>query len=1124
VDIAAWLRDLGLEQYAQAFRENDVDARVLTDLTADDLRDIGVTSVGHRRLILAAIARLAPEGAGRAEPGPSSATTGVPTDRRHREAERRHLTVMFVDLVGSTALSARLDPEEFGAVLHEYQNSVSGEIARFAGHVAKFMGDGVLCYFGWPTAHEDAAERAVRAGLAIVEAVAGLATSAAKPLAARVGIATGLVVVGDLVGEGAAQEAAVVGETPNLAARLQQLAAPGAVVVTEATRRLLGTLFEFTDLGPAEVKGFAAPVRGLRVSGEGPAEGRFEALHGAGAAPLVGRDQELALLLERWRLAKAGEGQVVLLSGEPGIGKSRIVLALRERLRSEERVSLRYHGSPYHANSALHPVVEQLARAAGFARDDDDATRLAKLEALLALAVADVAEVVPFFAELLSLPTDGRFSLPPLTPQEKNARTFRALLAQLEGLATRSPVLMVLEDAHWVDPTTLELFDLAVQRLERLPVLLVVTYRPQFRPPWARHAHATALALNRLGRTAAEAIVDRLAAGRRPPAPLLQEIVAKADGVPLFVEELTKAVLESGLLRETADGYALDGPLLPLAIPATLQDSLIARLDRLASVKEVAQVGAVIGREFSREVLAAVADLGDDRLSDAMAQLVDAGLVFARGVPPDVTYTFKHALVQDAAYQSLLKSRRHQLHARAAEILETCLPGIAETEPERVAHHFTEAGLADRAAGWWLRAGQRAWRRAAFREAAAHLRRGIEVIASLPSTPERARLEAKLENMLAVAHLVARGPSEEAEMALTRARALATEAGDAEEEFAAAFGQWYLNQQRMNLPAVLRLAQELLAGLGPDTPEALVLQAHHAAWMGHLMCGRHEEACRHAEVGFGLYRREAHHAMAERFAGHDAGACCRYTLGFSSQLLGHAERARDRMADALALAASLAHPQTQIVTLTIAATMYALRRDAPMVRKLALLAVEECGQQGVPTFGAGAELMLAWADAMLDPEPGARDRITRALAVLEERRFLVRRPFYLGVQAEVCLQANAFADGLASTEAALACIEAGGERWYEPELHRLRGELLLRASRDGSDEAGVAFQRAIDVACVANTRWFELRAATSLARLRAERGERDQAHDLLAPVLGRFTEGFDTVHLQEAKALLDGLA
>ena len=375
--------------------------------------------------------------------------------------------------------------------------------------------------------------------------------------------------------------------------------------------------------------------------GEGPAEGRFEALHGAGAAPLVGRDQELALLLDRWRLARAGEGQVVLLSGEPGIGKSRIVLALRERLRSEERVSLRYHGSPYHANSALHPVIEQLARAAGFARGDDDATKLAKLEALLARAVADVAEVAPFFAELLSLPTEGRFALPPLTPQEKKARTFRALLAQLEGLAARSPVLMVLEDAHWLDPTTLELFDLAVQRIERLPVLLVVTYRPEFRPPWAGHAHATALALNRLGRAAAEAIVDRLAAGRRPPEPLLHEIVAKADGVPLFVEELTKAVLELGLLRETADGYAPDGPLPPLAIPATLQDSLMARLDRLAPVKEVAQVGAVIGREFSREVLAAVADLPDDRLADAMAQLVDAGLVFARGVPPEVTYTLQ---------------------------------------------------------------------------------------------------------------------------------------------------------------------------------------------------------------------------------------------------------------------------------------------------------------------------------------------------------------------------------------------------------------------------------------------------------------------------------------------------
>ena len=500
--------------------------------------------------------------------------------------------MVFVDLVGSTALSARLDPEEMREVLRAYQNTVAGEIARFDGHVAKLMGDGVLACFGWPRAHENDAERAVRAGLTVVEAIGRLLTPAGEPLAARVGIATGLVVVGGLVGEGAAREEVVVGDTPNLAARLQVLAEPGSVVISDATRRLVGGLFDLEDLGPWSLKGIDAPVRAFAVAGERAVEDRFAAHQSGAPLPLVGREQELVLLLDRWRLARGGEGQVVLLSGEPGIGKSRIVLALRERLQAEPRTSVRYNCSPFHQNSALHPVIEQLARSAAFTPGDDAATRFAKLEALAAEATAP-DEVVPYLADLLGLPPDGHHALPPLTPQERKARTFGALLAQLEGLARRNPVLLVLEDAHWCDPTTLELFDRIVERIVSLPVLLVVTFRPEFDPPWAaRHAHVTSLVLNRLGRAEARAIVDLVAGGRELPADLLDAIVARTDGVPLFVEELTKAVLEAGLLRDEGDRYVLQGPLPLLAIPDTLHGSLLARLDRLAAVRKVAQVAA----------------------------------------------------------------------------------------------------------------------------------------------------------------------------------------------------------------------------------------------------------------------------------------------------------------------------------------------------------------------------------------------------------------------------------------------------------------------------------------------------------------------------------------------------
>ena len=663
VDVAAWLRELGLERYAAAFLDAEITPEALPELTDADLRELGLP-LGPRKVVLKAIGGLADPSMTAVRANAPLAEAGPNTPPVPPEAERRQLTVMFTDLAGSTALSRRLDPEEMREVLRAYQDAVAGEVARFEGHLAKFMGDGVLAYFGWPSAHEDEAERSVRAGLAAVQAVGRLTTPAGEPLAARVGIGTGLVVVGGLAGEGSAREQAVAGEAPNLAARLQAVAQPGAVVIAASTQRLIGAGFEVEDLGPQTLKGFDGIVRAWRVLGERAVGSRFEA-HAAGLTPLVGREHEVALVLDRWQQVRDGEGQVVLLSGEPGIGKSRIARVLDEHLAGEPHARLCHQCSPYYVDTALHPTIEQLERAAGFRRDDAPDAKLDKLEALLARGMDGAGEAVPLIAALLSIATEGRY--PPLTatPQRQKERTIDALVEQVAGLARRQPVLCLFEDLHWADPTTLELLDRLVGRISGERVLLLLTFRPEFSPPWRSRPHATLVSLNRLPRRQSVALVEALAGGEALPEAVLQRIVARADGVPLFVEELTKAVLEAVSVTPEPDSgrHWPAGPSTPPTIPATLHDSLMARLDRLARAKEVAQIGATIGREFGYELLAAVSLLGEGELRQALDQLVASELVFVSGAPPAAVYTFKHALVQDAAYASLLKSRRQQLHA-----------------------------------------------------------------------------------------------------------------------------------------------------------------------------------------------------------------------------------------------------------------------------------------------------------------------------------------------------------------------------------------------------------------------------------------------------------------------------
>ena len=1120
MDIEAWLRELGLERYAHAFRENAIGVDVLPQLTDEHLKDLGLP-LGDRLRLLKAVAVLAgraePRSAAEARPRASSDTAPA---ARPAKAERRQLTVMFCDLVGSTELSARLDPEDMGAVIRAYQEGCAEVVRRWDGHIAKYMGDGVLVYFGYPRAHEDDAERALRAGLELVKEVGRLEPMTDLALATRVGIATGLVMVGELIGAGASREETVVGETPNLAARLQALAKPGTVVISQATRRLVGGLFELDDLGPQRLKGFAGPLTAWRVARASLAEGRFEARQAGRLTPLVGREEEISLLLRRWRQASEGEGQVVLLSGEPGIGKSRLVRELRQRVEDESHVRLLYQCSPHHTTSPLHPLIEQLERAAGFARDDPPEVRLDKLETLLARGTDRLDQAVPLIAALLGVPTGERYPAPELTPQRQKQRTLEVLVDQLEGLAAEQPVLLAYEDVHWIDPTTQELLQLAIDRVQRLTVLLLITFRPEFVPPPSGQPHVSALALTRLGRRDGAAMVEQVVGDKTLPAEVSAQIVAKTDGVPLFVEELTKTVLESGLLSDAGDRYELTGPLPPLAIPATLHDSLLARFDRLAPVKEVAQIGAAIGRQFSHALLAAVANWPEAQLHAALDQLVSSELIFRRGVPPEASYSFKHALVQDAAYGTLLKSKRQHLHARIAQVLEKQFPETAEAQPELLAEHLTEAGLIAPAIHHWQRAGERAAGRSANVEAARHLQKGLTLLERLPEGDERDGQELRLLTALGPALMAIQGWCAPAvESLYARARVVASTLGRSADLFPTVWGWWFVAHTRADYDTTADIVNELLHLAESEGEPGLVLQAHHAAWATRMSAGDLAGARDSAEAGIRLYRRETHGQHALVYGGHDPGVCGVAHAAHLLWMLGYPEQAKVRGAEALALARDLGHKDTLAHALWLACELHLYRREvretAETAEALRVLATE----QGLLMYATLGTMLGAWALAGGGQVREALDQLRRGLVTWQDDREAIA-PNTVRL-AEVCIAAGEADEGLRLVNEALAQITRSRQRLYEAELLRLRGALLLLSPAPDLSAAEVSFRMALAVAREQNARMWELRTATSLARLWDDQGRRSEARDLLAPIFGWFTEGFDTADLKDAKTLLD---
>jgi class 3 adenylate cyclase len=701
-----------------------------------------------------------------------------------QEAERRQVTVMFCDLVGSTELSEQLDPEELREILHAYQKVCAMVINRFEGHLAKYLGDGLLVYFGYPLAHEDDAQRAIRAGLEIVEAIERLNTRLQQErearLAVRLGIHTGLVVAGEMGGGNLREPLAIVGETPNIAARLQSLADPNTVVISAATYRLIQGYFACQALGTHPLRGFSQLIEVYRVlQVEHTTQRRFELNVSMGLTPLVGREQEVRCLLERWEEVQNGRGQVVLLSGEAGIGKSRLIQVIKEHIMRESHIRLECRCSLYYQHSSLYPVIELCQRMLQLNRQDTPQEKLAKLERTLAGYPVSLPDVIPFYASLLSIPLTERYASFSLSPDRRKQKTLEAFLALLLAMSTQQPVLFVVEDLHWIDPSTLDLLNLLIEQTHTARIFTLLTARPVFHPLWPSHPHLTILTPSRLTRKQVRSMVKQLTGGKTLPAEVLQQLVMKTDGMPLFVEELTKMVLESELLREEEDRYVLTGPLPSLAIPSTLHDSLMARLDRLAPVKAVAQLGATLGREFSYELLQAVSPWDERFLQRELARLVEAELLYQWGQPPQAMYLFKHALIQEAAYQSLLKSTRQQYHQQIAQVLTERFPEMAEIQPELLAHHYKEGGLSEQAMLYWQRAGQRAIQRSAYAEAAGHLAKGLELLTSLPDTPTRRRQELILQTTLGQVLMAIKGHAAlEVEQAYTRARALYRQVGE----------------------------------------------------------------------------------------------------------------------------------------------------------------------------------------------------------------------------------------------------------------------------------------------------------------------------------------------------------
>ncbi len=1047
------------------------------------------------------------------------------------EAERRQLTVMFCDLVGSTDLSGRLDPEDLREVVRAYQEAAAEIIEHYEGYIAQYLGDGLLIYFGYPVAHEDDAQHAVHSGLEIPQAMVALNTRLEAEygvqLSVRIGIHTGPVVVGEM-GGGDRHENLALGETPNIAARLEGLAQANTAVISPVTAQLVQRAFVLEELGPHDLKGVAEPMMLYAVLSPRKEEpDDHEAMLAGGFDVLVGRDEEIGLLLRRWEQSKESQGQVVLISGEAGLGKSSLVEGLRAHVRQEGYTRIVFRCSPYTTNSMLHPVIEHVQRVLGWQREAPTAeTKLTKLEQMLAGTGRPLAESVPLIAALLSLPLpEGRYPALTLTPEQQREQTQDLLVAWMLEEAERQPMLIVWEDLHWADPSTLQVLGLFIEQTQTVSMLNVLVFRPEFTPPWPSGSHLTPLTLNRLERGHIEVLVKRLAGGKDLPAEVAEHIVAKTDGVPLYVEELTKMLLESDLLEEETEFYVLTGLLSDATIPATLQDSLMARLDRSPTVKEVAQLGAVLGREFAYEMLQALMIVEEPTLQDGLGQLVGTEMLYQRGRIPRSKYIFRHVLIRDAAYQSLLRRTRQRVHQQVAQLFEARFPEVVATQPELVAHHYTEAGLVEQAIGYWHRAGERAVEQSAHVEAIAHFTTGLELLRALPDTTERWQHELTLQLSLGGSLHITKGQAApEVEHAYSRAHALCQLLEDTPQLFPALFGLFRFYDGRAQLQTSRALGEQLLSVAQQTQDLQLLMIAHYALGRTRLILGDFGPARTHFEESLAFYDPQQRDSPVIGIALRDLEPACQAHAAVALWFLGYPDQAMTGVRDALSQAQTLAIPFRLAHALTWTAILHLYRREGPATQTRAEEAIALADEQGFTWSSAQGRFCRSWAltEQGLGVEGVAQMR--QSLTAWRATGAEVGVTLVLTKLAEACGQVGQAEEGLTVLSEARALVDKTKEGWWEAELHRLRGELLLSLSVDNRVEAAACFQQALNIARHQHAKSWELRAATSLARLWQQQRKHQEAHELLAPVYGWFTEGFDTADLIEAKHLLDELS
>ncbi len=1099
-EIGKWLAGLGLERYAEVFVANDIDVDILEDLDESDLTTLGVT-MGHRKRLLRALGSTK-------RPTQTDPTRSARSGPQADEAERRHLTVMFCDLVGSTQLATQFDPEDLRELIRSYQSVCNTIIARFDGYVARYMGDGIMVYFGYPHAHEDDAARAIRAGLEMVSAIpesdAHLALNLNVTLHARIGIATGMVVVGDIIGEDVSEERAVVGETPNLAARVESFAQPDTVAIAHNTRVLAGNSFRYRDLGARTMKGFPEAMRVYQVTGE-EAVDPLDA-HGAAVAPLFGREHEVATLQQEWQFAKSGEGRVVLLSGEAGIGKSRVLRSLQKHIDNQDARRIRYQCSPYHSNTTLYPVVSLLAKQSGFNESDSRDTKFKKLSEVLTNWGDECAVLLPQIARCLSLDSDPGASHATSNPEREQERTCEALCDLIEGMSAQTPLLIAFEDVHWVDPTSWSYLERLIERIRNLSVMIIVTYRTEFKPSLQIGGHVRSITLERLNLDDAAGIVSSVTGGVSLPKEVMTQILEKTDGIPLFVEELTKMVVESGLLSLREDSYELLRPLPPLAIPVTLQDSLMARLDRLAPIKEVAQIGATIGREFKYDLLREVTLLEEQELRRALLQLADAELIFRRGTPPHATYTFKHALVQDAAYSSMLRNKRRLLHARVAEVLESEFPERIRFEPELMAQHCAKGGLEHKAAPYWRDAAKLVLSRSAPSEALSHIDKGLEATAALPDdSVSKHASELDLLTLRAWACIAVYGyNARETANALESARALCREDEDAPQLFSILFGQWSYHLLNAKVDVAYDTA-ELLLDVSQSCDAQHIASAHRVLGTSAFWRGDFSLALVNLERSLELFAPDTSVQVGttDMFDTHVLGldflALSLIPSGQLAQARHHNQHTREEAQQASNLV-------TRAIVLQHTCLFYQLCGDANAVRDNATLLTQLAHEQHFPFWVAHSAYFIAWANAAtVQPTDTHIQEMRDALQSVTDTGSALFLPYYSALLGEQLSRFGIPTEALKHFDNAIGLSEDTGERWFSAELHRLKGEHLMQSS---PVDAADCLRRAMSVATTQNATLWRIRAALSLCDINAidsvERGEiKATVASLYAPLAGQ---------------------